>query len=66
MALKVLSNLFPGVFRLVNIPGGVTQKVVMLQSHFKCICNLRFCTSSPKSSTAFSKSTNLWLISSFV
>ena len=45
---------------------GVTQKVVMLQSHFKCICNLRFCTSFPKSSTAFSKSTNLLLISSSI
>ena len=45
---------------------GVTQKVVMLQSHFKCIRNLRFCTSFPKSSTAFSKSTNLLLISSSI
>ena len=45
---------------------GVTQKVVMLQLHFKCICNLRFCTSFPKSSTAFSKSTNLLLISSSI
>ena len=43
---------------------GVTQKVVMFQSLFKCICNLRFCISSPKSSIAFSKSTNRLLISS--
>ena len=32
---------------------GVTQKVVMFQSHFKHIYNLRHCTSSSKSSIAF-------------
>ena len=36
----------------------------MFQSHFKCIYNLRHCTSSSKSSIAFFKSTNLLLISS--
>ena len=38
---------------------GVTQKVVMFQ-------NVRFCTSSPQSSTVFSKPTNLLLISSSI
>ena len=65
MALQVPSNLFPGVFRLVIFlgrlggEGAVTQKVVMFQSHIKCICNLRFCASFPKSSTEFSKFTKL-------
>lgn len=43
-------NIFPGMFRLIIFLGGggeeVTQRVVMFQSHFKCICKLRFCTSS--------------------
>ena len=43
---------------------GVTKKVVMFQSHFKCIYNVRHCTSSSKSSIAFFKSTTLLLISS--